>query len=70
MNIKCDPNDFKYNGFKCNGQIIGSVWLIYNRNLPNIYTVKLRWLEPLWDHENLFETVRVNYGARSESKTR
>ena len=20
-----------------------------------VYTVKLRWLEPLWDHENLFD---------------
>ena len=26
-------------------------------NLPN--TVELRWLEPLWDHENLFETAVV-----------
>ena len=23
------------------------------------YTVELRWLEPLWDHENLFETAVV-----------
>ena len=22
-------------------------------------TVELRWLEPLWDHENLFETAVV-----------
>ena len=27
-----------------------------------VYTVELKWLEHLWDHENLFETgvVRVN----------
>ena len=30
-----------------------------------VYTVELRWLEPLWDHENLFETavVRVTISA-------
>ena len=25
----------------------------------NTITVELRWLEPLWDHENLFETAVV-----------
>ena len=25
----------------------------------NNYTAELRWLEPLWDHENLFEIVVV-----------
>ena len=27
------------------------------------YTVELRWLEPLWDHENLFETAVVTISA-------
>ena len=29
------------------------------RNKNNKYTFELRWLEPLWDHENLFETAVV-----------
>ena len=28
-----------------------------------IYTVELRWLEPLWDHENLFEPRKVTISA-------
>ena len=24
-----------------------------------LYTVEFRWLEPIWDHENLFETAVV-----------
>ena len=38
-----------------------SVGLVEWTNAQGIilYTVELRWLEPLWDHENLFETAVV-----------
>ena len=35
------------------------ILLFGNKNMSSQSTVELRWLEPLWDHENLFETAVV-----------
>ena len=32
---------------------------ITQAELETLDTVELRWLEPFWDHENLFETAVV-----------
>ena len=31
------------------------ICILLDRGSLSSFTVELRWLEPLWDHENLFE---------------
>ena len=51
-------------GFLSVYKIIYPQWAFWCQNDANIhiYTVKLQWLEHLWDHENMFVTgvVRAN----------
>ena len=44
---------------------VSEAWHMKNGAQPLPYTVKLQWLEYLWDYENLFETgvVRAIEGS-------